>query len=172
MWILYLLVITIANVVTASFAPIQLGELLVPWGTVFIGATFILRDLCQEIYGRKIIYKLIVVAMVLSSVVSYLLGDSLSVVFASCVSFLISEITDTEIYTRLKLPIHLRVMYSGLVGGLLDSIVFVILGLSPIGSNALPWIAIPNAITGQVIVKSLMQLLGYFVIKNINIKIK
>ena len=172
MWILYLLVITIANVVTASFAPIQLGELLVPWGTVFIGATFILRDLCQEIYGRKIIYKLIVVAMVLSSVVSYLLGDSLSVVFASCVSFLISETTDTEIYTRLKLPIHLRVMYSGLVGGLLDSIVFVILGLSPIGSNALPWIAIPNAIAGQVIVKSLMQLLGCFVIKNINIKIK
>ena len=170
MWFLYLIVIITANVVTASFSPMQLGELLVPWGTVFIGATFILRDLCQEKYGRKIIYKLIVVAMGLSSVVSYLLGDSLSVVFASCVSFLISETTDTEIYTRVKLPMHLRVMYSGLVGGLLDSIVFVILGLSPIGSNMLPWSAVPNAIVGQVIVKSLMQLLGCFIIKNIKIK--
>ena len=167
MWFLYLIVIIIANVVTASFTPISWGGLLVPWGTVFIGVTFILRDLCQEKYGRFKIYVLISVAMILSSIVSFLLGDSLNVVLASCLSFALSETTDTEIYSRLKLPFHLRVLYSGIVGGLLDSVVFVIVGLSPIGANFLTWSAVPNAIVGQIIVKSIMQIIGCLILKSI-----
>lgn len=167
MWLLYLLVIIFANVITASLNPINLFGLLVPCGTIFIGLTFILRDLCQEKYGRKNIYKLIAVAMVLSAIVSYILGDSLNIVFASCISFLISETTDTEIYTRLKLPLHLRVLYSGLVGGLLDSAIFVILGLSPLGANFLTWNDVPSAIFGQIIFKTFMQLIGCMAIYKI-----
>lgn len=165
MWFLYLIVIIIANVVTASFPPISLGGLLVPCGTIFIGLTFILRDLCQEKYGRKKIYKLIALAMILSGIISYLLGDSLAVVLASCISFAISETTDTEIYTRLKLPFNLRVLYSGIVGGFLDSFIFVILGLSPIGANFLTWNIVPYAIAGQVLVKSIMQVIGCLILK-------
>ena len=165
MWFLYLFVIAFSNVITAALNPINFLGLIIPCGTIFIGATFVLRDLCQEKYGRNKIYKLIIIAMVLSSIVSYMLGDSLSIVFASCISFLISETTDTEIYTKLKLPIHMRVMYSGIVGGLLDSIVFVILGLSPIGIGALTWEAIPSAIFGQVLFKTVMQFIGCIIIK-------
>ena len=165
MWFIYLFTIIFSNIITASFNPLNILGLLVPCGSVFIGLTFILRDLCQEKYGRKNIYKLIVLAMIFSAIGSFILGDSLMVVFASCVSFLISESCDTEIYTRLKLPMHLRVMYSGIVGGFLDSVAFVILGLSPIGAGMLSWALVPSAICGQILFKVLMQFIGCLFIK-------
>jgi uncharacterized PurR-regulated membrane protein YhhQ (DUF165 family) len=166
--VFYLISIILANVITAAFAPLQFGVFIVPMGTLLIGATFIFRDLVQNKYGRKKTYGLIGVALILSAVVSYLLGDTLIIVLASAISFLIAETTDTEIYTRLKLPMSWRVFYSGLVGGLLDSVVFVIIGLSPFGANFLPWEAVPAAIIGQVLVKTLIQGLGALVLNQVH----
>jgi uncharacterized PurR-regulated membrane protein YhhQ (DUF165 family) len=161
MWIvLYLLSITAANILTASLAPLSLGALIVPAGSLLIGATFILRDFVQEAVGRRNTYITIAAAMVLSFITSYLLGDTLWIVFASAVTFLVSETTDTEIYSRLRLPMSLKVLYSGAVGGVVDSVLFVIIGLSPLGAGFLPWEAVGYAILGQVMVKLLMQGLG------------
>lgn len=165
--ILYLLSIVAANIITAKFAPIVLGDFIIPWGTLFIGATFILRDLTQNKLGRKKTYYVIFTALLLSGLCSYFLGDGLQVVTASLIAFLISETTDTEIYTRLKLKLEYRVLYSGLVGGLLDSTVFVIVGLSPIGAGFLTWDQVFAAIIGQVVIKSIMQFIGMIVIKTI-----
>ncbi|MEH7238863.1 VUT family protein [Bacillus sp. JJ1562] len=164
----YLLSIITANVVTAAFEPLKLGVFIVPMGTLLIGATFIFRDFVQNRYGRKLTYLFIGIALLLSAVVSYLLGDTLLIVFASAISFALAETTDTEIYTRLKLPMSLRVFYSGLVGGLLDSAVFVIIGLSPLGANMLPWEAVPAAIIGQVLVKTIIQGIGALILHQIN----
>lgn len=100
--LLYLISIVAANVVTAAMAPLQLGIFIVPMGTLLIGATFIFRDLVQNKYGRKKTYMFIGLALLLSAIVSSLLGDTLIVVMASAISFAIAETTDTEIYTRLK----------------------------------------------------------------------
>ncbi|MEH7388519.1 VUT family protein [Bacillus sp. JJ1521] len=164
----YLLSIVTANVITAAFAPFQLGVFIVPMGTFLIGATFIFRDLVQNKYGRKKTYFFIATALVLSAIVSFLLGDTMLIVIASAISFAIAETTDTEIYTRLNLPISWRVFYSGIVGGFFDSVVFVIIGLSPLGANFLPWEAVPAAILGQVIVKSIIQSIGALLINPIN----
>lgn len=158
--ILYLLSIVAANIITAKFAPLTLGIFIIPWGSFLIGATFILRDLAQNQIGRKKTYLVIGTALILSGLCSYSLGDGLQIAAASLIAFLISESTDTEIYTRLKLKMEYRVLYSGLVGGLLDSTVFVIIGLSPIGANFLSWEAVPAAIAGQVIIKTIMQIIG------------
>lgn len=166
--ILYLLSIILANVITAAFQPMTLGVFIVPMGTLLIGATFIFRDFVQNRYGRKLTYVFICIALLLSALVSFLLGDTLLIVFASAISFLLAETTDTEIYTRLKLPMSWRVFYSGLVGGLLDSAVFVIIGLSPLGANFLPWEAVPAAIIGQVLVKTIIQGIGAFILHQIN----
>lgn len=160
----YLVSIIAANVVTAAFAPLNLGAFIVPMGTLLIGATFIFRDLVQNKYGRKKTYLFIGVALILSALVSQLLGDTLLIVVASAISFAVAETTDTEIYSRLKLPMAWRVFYSGLVGGLLDSVIFVIIGLSPLGANFLPWEAVPFAIIGQVVVKTLIQAMGAVVL--------
>lgn len=162
--LLYLVSIVIANVVTAKFAPLVFGMFIIPMGTLFIGATFIFRDIVQNKYGRKKTYFIIFTALILSGIASYLLGDTLMIVAASALSFLISETADTEIYSRLKLPIAWRVFYSGLVGGFLDSVVFVIVGLSPIGANILPWAAIPGAIAGQIIAKTIVQMIGALIL--------
>ncbi len=163
----YLLSIVTANVVTAAFVPIAFGIFIIPMGSLFIGATFILRDLVQNKYGRKRTYVFITSALLLSALVSYLLGDTLIIVMASALSFAVAETTDTEIYSRLKLPMSWRVFYSGIVGGLLDSAIFVIIGLSPIGAGMLPWEAVPAAILGQVIVKTIIQGIGAMLINPI-----
>ncbi|MBU7316014.1 VUT family protein [Paenibacillus oleatilyticus] len=163
----YILAIVIANVVTASFEPLNMGILLIPWGTLFIGVTFILRDLVQNQYGRTTTYKVIILALAISAASSYLLGDTLWIVIASAIAFIVSETTDTEIYTRLRLPMPWRVFYSGVFGGLFDSVVFVIIGLSPWGANFIPWAAVPMAIVGQVIVKVILQSIGAGVISRI-----
>ncbi len=163
--LLYLAVIVFANIITAKFPPFEWGMFIIPYGTLFIGVTFILRDLVQNKYGRAKTYGIILLALVLSGISSNLLGDTLWIVFASALSFLISETTDTEIYTRLNLPITMRVLYSGIVGGILDSIVFVVIGLSPIGAGFLPWNLVGYAILGQIVFKILMQFAGVAVLK-------
>lgn len=161
----YLLSIVIANVVTARFAPLEIGMFIVPMGTFFVGATFIFRDLVQNKYGRGKTYIFIFIALLLSALVSFALGDTLMIVVASAISFVIAETADTEIYTRLKLPMVWRVFYSGIVGGFLDSVIFVIVGLSPLGAGFIPWEAVPAAIVGQVIVKTVLQMVGALILK-------
>lgn len=163
----YLLSIVTANVVTAAFAPLQLGMFIVPMGTLLIGATFIFRDLVQNKYGRAKTYLFIITALVLSAVVSFMLGDTLLIVVASALSFVVAETADTEIYTRLKLPMAWRVFYSGIVGGFLDSVIFVVIGLSPLGANFLPWEAVPFAILGQIIVKTIIQMFGALILNQV-----
>jgi queuosine precursor transporter len=166
--LLYLVSIVAANVVTAAFTPLIMGIFIVPMGTFLIGATFIFRDLVQNKYGRKKTYMFIGLALLISAVVSSILGDTLIIVLASAVTFAIAETTDTEIYSRLKLPMSLRVLYSGIVGGILDSAIFVVLGLSPLGANFLPWEAVPSAILGQVIVKTIIQGIAALIIHQTN----
>ncbi|WP_066298538.1 VUT family protein [Bacillus sp. FJAT-29937] len=163
--VIYLFAIVLANVVTAKFAPLAVGIFLIPMGSFLIGATFIFRDLVQNKYGRTKTYLFICLALILSAISSYLLGDTLWIVFASALSFAVSETTDTEIYSRLNLPMHFRVLYSGVIGGILDSAIFVVVGLSPIGANILPWNMIWMAILGQIVVKVIMQFLGVMVLQ-------
>jgi uncharacterized PurR-regulated membrane protein YhhQ (DUF165 family) len=163
----YLISIVTANVVTAAFAPLQFGVFIVPMGTLLIGATFIFRDLVQNKYGRAKTYIFIFVALALSAIASFILEDTLLIVAASAISFVVAETADTEIYTRLKLPMAWRVFYSGIVGGLLDSVIFVVIGLSPLGANFLPWEAVPAAIVGQIIVKTVIQMIGALILNQV-----
>lgn len=163
----YLISIVTANVVTAAFAPLQFGVFIVPMGTLLIGATFIFRDLVQNKYGRTKTYIFIFVALAFSALASFILGDTLLIVAASAISFIVAETADTEIYTRLKLPMAWRVFYSGIVGGFLDSVIFVVVGLSPLGANFLPWEAVPAAIVGQIIVKTVIQMIGALILNQV-----
>ncbi|CAH0290102.1 hypothetical protein SRABI96_04237 [Peribacillus sp. Bi96] len=170
--LLYLVSIVTANVVTAAFAPLHLGVFIIPMGTLLIGGTFIFRDLVQNKFGRTKTYLCIVTALILSACVSFLLGDTLLIVFASALSFVVAETADTEIYTRLKLPMSWRVFYSGIVGGFFDSVIFVVIGLSPLGANILPWEAVPAAVIGQIIVKTVIQSIGAVLLGRINVELE
>ncbi|MEI3598151.1 MULTISPECIES: VUT family protein [Oceanobacillus] len=167
---IYLLSIILANVITARFAPLELGPLIIPYGTLLIGLTLVMRDMVQNRFGRLRTYLLIGLALLLSALSSYLIGDPLWVVFASTLSFIISETADTEIYTRFKLPFVKRVMYSGIVAGFLDSAIFVIIGIGPLGLEFVPWNLVPYAILGQWVAKVVMQLVVAGGIRKVVIK--
>jgi uncharacterized PurR-regulated membrane protein YhhQ (DUF165 family) len=159
MRLLYLLIIAIANVLTAKFSQFVLldGRLIIPVGSVFVGATFLLRDFVQLRHGRKKTYAVIFIAIIVSAIVSVMLGDTAHIALASAVAFLVSETIDTEIFSRLRRSLSARMMISGIVGGLADSLIFVLIGLSPIGSEVVEWNAIPYAVAGQVVVKVIVQ---------------
>lgn len=167
---LYLLLIASANLLTAKFAPLVLadGALIVPVGSLFAGAVFVLRDLVQMKHGRQKTYITIMLASALSAVLSLILGDTAHVAAASVWAFLVSEAVDTEIFTRLQKTLLARVLLSGIVGGCLDSALFVILGLSPMGANMIPWEAVPSAVLGQMLVKVGVQLTAatYLLLRN------
>lgn len=162
--ILYILAIVIANFVTAYFAPLVIGMFIVPWGTVFIGLTFVFRDLVQLQLGRRKTYYVIALGLGISVVTSIFYGDMLFITMASALSFIFSEITDTEIFTRFKLRFYHRIMLSGVVGGFVDSIIFIIIGLSPLFTGILTWQEVPYAMLGQFTFKTLMQLVTLGVI--------
>lgn len=154
---LYLLTIAAANVITAACAPLTLFGLIIPAGSVFVGLTFLMRDLVQMKHGAKNTTWAILMAAGFSAGFSVGLGDTAHVAAASIVAFLVSELVDTLIYTMLRSSFYKRVVMSGVVGGLIDSGIFVVLGLSPIGMGALTWEQVPFAILGQSLVKALMQ---------------
>src|SRR5690625_7612464 len=116
--VIYLLSIVLANVVTARFAPFELGPLIIPYGTLFIGLTLVLRDMVQNRFGRLRTYILIGIALILSALSSYLLGDELWVVFASTLSFIISESADKKIYKHFKIIFVNIVLYYVIIDGL------------------------------------------------------
>ena len=159
---LYLTIIAVSNVITAMFPPFSLfnGLVIIPTGSVFVGVTFLLRDFVQIRYGKRITYAAIFAASLISAAISWAVGDTMYIAIASVAAFLVSESLDTEIFSRLKKPFACRVALSGIAGGIADSMVFVVLGLSPIGAAILPWAQVPYAILGQAIAKAVVQPIG------------
>lgn len=164
---IYVLIIVVANIITAMFPPIMISNLIIPCGSFLVGITFFMRDFIQLKVGKVNVYKLIVLSAGISGLVSICMGDVWIVALASVISFFVSEALDTELFTRLKLSLKKRIMISGLVGGTLDSAIFVVIALSPIGTNILPWESVPYAILGQTLVKCVMQFLALPVINKL-----
>lgn len=165
---LYLLTIAVANILTAKFRPFILfdGLLIIPVGSLLIGATFMLRDVVQVKHGKRKTYCTILVALILSAALSAALGDTIHIAMASAAAFFVSESIDTEIFTRLRRSFASRVLWSGLVGGAVDSAIFVIFGLSPIGAYALTWDQVPFAIAGQTAVKAVVQIVSVIIARS------
>lgn len=162
MRLLYLLIIFASNILTAKFNPFIFldGLLIVPVGSVFVGVTLVLRDFVQLKHGKWKTYTTIFVAILMSAIMSAILGDTAHIAAASAVSFFVSEAIDTEIFSRLRKSFAVRLMVSGTIGGTIDSTLFVIVGLSPIGANMLLWNQVPYAIIGQAVSKAVVQVVA------------
>lgn len=158
---LYLLLIAVSNILTAKYSPFVFcnGLLIVPVGSVFVGVTFVLRDFVQLKHGKRKTYATIFMAIFISAISSVILGDTAHIAAASAISFFVSEAIDTEIFSRLKKSFATRLMVSGTIGGIVDSALFVIIGISPIGANMLQWSQVPNAVFGQMLAKAVVQVI-------------
>ena len=102
--------------------PVGFG-LYAPSGVLWVGFALVARDLVQFFLGRKFA----VGAILIGAALSYVVAPSLAL--ASCVAFLLSETADFGVYTPLigRGKIVLAVFASGLVGIVVDSVVFLTL---------------------------------------------
>jgi uncharacterized PurR-regulated membrane protein YhhQ (DUF165 family) len=150
----YVATIIAANWVTAKYPPWFVGGVAITAGTWLIGPAFVLRDVVQLAYNRRTAYLLIVVALAANFAMSRHYADLAWITFASTCAFAISAVVDTEAFTRLRARLPQRVAVSGIGAGLLDSIVFVVVGLSPLTTGIVAWGDVWRVVVAQVIVKS------------------
>jgi uncharacterized PurR-regulated membrane protein YhhQ (DUF165 family) len=100
--------------------PVGFG-LSAPSGVLMIGIALVLRDLVQ----RRLGVHAAALAILIGSVISAALAPP-SLVIASAAAFFISEFVDLGVYTPLsRRSFLLAVLASGLVGLVVDSIVFL-----------------------------------------------
>jgi len=154
---LYIASIVAANVLTAHTAPLILGAFIVTSGTWFIALTFPLRDAVQIHTTKAFSYVAIAVALGASALTSWRLGDTLWITGASALAFAVSETLDTEVFTRLRGNLPKRVLISGLVSVPADSILFAVVGLSPLGVGFVPYGNLWRVVVAQIVAKSIVQ---------------
>lgn len=120
-------------------------SLLAPSGVLMIGFALVLRDLVQRRLGTTIA----AVAIFAGAALSALLAPP-ALVIASAAAFLLSELADLVVYTPLaRRRLVTAVVASGMVGLVIDSIVFL-------------WLAFGSLdfLAGQVVGKAWMVLLS------------
>lgn len=123
--------------------PVGFG-LLAPSGSFAAGATFVARDVVQRVAGRR----WAVGAIVAGTVLSVLVSPRLAV--ASGSAFLFSELVDFAVYTPLQEHrFVLAVVLSGIVGSVVDSVIFLSLAGIPLG------VALPGLLLAKVWVQLL-----------------
>lgn len=172
--IIYILLIVIANLLTANIEPLNISLFIIPCGTLFIGFTFIVRDILQKKVGHKKIYLYIFLAMLINFLMSIINKDLFYITLASMLAFIFSETIDTEIYTKFKNKCFGdRIILSGIFSSFIDSIIFVVIGLSPLTTNILSWNLIFYTIIGQYLFKLIIQIIVGIIykIKNKNLKL-
>lgn len=120
--VLYIAAIVGANAAVMAFGLIPIGPLLVPAGTFLAGLTFGLRDLLQRDKGKV----WTVGAILIGAGLSALLSPQLAV--ASGAAFLLSELLDLAVYSRLlRRGWTVAVVGSNVIGGLADTALFLLL---------------------------------------------
>lgn len=98
-----------------------LPSIMAPSGVLMIGLALVLRDLVQ----RRLGVKWVLLAIAIGAALSAMLAPG-ALVLASSAAFLLSELADFAVYTPLqRRRLVLAVFASGIVGLVIDSIVFL-----------------------------------------------
>lgn len=91
-----------------------------PSGVVLVGLALVLRDFVQERFNKRIT----LISILIASVISWFVNPA--VAFASASAFLVSEIADFVIYTKIRNRSKtLAIATSSIIGGVIDSFLFL-----------------------------------------------
>lgn len=139
----FLACILAANYATTRWGMVPVGfGLMATAGTYFAGATFVLRDLIQDLTGRRVVLVLIMWGAALSFAVS-----APFIAIASAVAFGLSELADLAIYQPLRRRGYIRAaVASNVVGSFVDTVVFLTIAGFPL------WESLPGQMVGKLMV--------------------
>ena len=143
-WLMFVATVLVANWAVERYGIINVGfGLMAPAAVFVVGVAFTLRDIVHRTLGRWWAVAAIVVGCALSFIVSPTFA------LASAAAFGASELVDLGIFELLQERFVLAVAASNVVGLVVDSIVFLLIGF---GSLEFFW--------GQAIGKAWMTLLA------------
>lgn len=138
----YVAAVVAANWLTARFGfwPVGFG-LATTAGTYAAGAALLARDFLQDVAGRCAVLAAIGIGAALSVWLS-----TPHLALASGVAFLVAEVADMAVYTPLRRKGWARaVLASNVVGGVLDTVVFLTLAGFPLAA------AMPGQLVGKIV---------------------
>lgn len=84
-----------------------------------VGGIYVIRDLTQRAIGHKVIF-----AMILAAILSYVLADK-QIALASLTAFGVGELVDWAIYTYTRKPMSQRILLSASISSPVDSAIFL-----------------------------------------------
>lgn len=135
----YLGSVLAANWLIEQFGIVPVGfGLMAPAGVFVVGPALVLRDGVQYLWGKPIA----LATLAVGAVVSYLIASP-AIATASAVAFAVSEFTDFVLFTWLAPRWTRAVLFGGIAGALLDSILFLWIAF---GSLSL----LPGQVLGKV----------------------
>ncbi|MDD3267286.1 MAG: VUT family protein [Burkholderiales bacterium] len=121
-----------------------------PSGVLFAGLAFVFRDILQRLTNIRIA----IIAVIIGTILNYILVDGI-IAIAGATAYLISETTDTIIYSLLqKYNLILAILISALFGLVIDTLVFLQMAFHSL-----------DYADGQIIGKLWMVLLSIPIIK-------
>lgn len=130
----YIGLIVAVNYVFAHTVPIETPLGMLPPATFIVGMVFVVRDFVQRQIGHWVI-----LPMLMGCALSYLMASPV-VATASLTAFLLAELSDWGIYTALKTEFHRRVLFSSMLGVLVDTCVFLpMVGFFSWGAVLMMW---------------------------------
>lgn len=156
----FVVCIALANYTTAHYAPWHVVGLIITAGTWFAAATFILRDVAQVAFGRVASYALIGAALAVDVIASKWIGDLAWITAASALAFACSETIDAEVFTRYRSDIGRRMFGSGVLAAIADSLIFCIVGLSPLTTGFVAWGDLWRVVLAQLVAKAIIVTIG------------
>lgn len=121
---IYIATIVTSNLLMVWLPMIEVLGTMIPPAIILFGFVFVLRDFAQRVLGHYVL-----VPMAVAAVLTFLLAGP-AIAGASLTAFLISEIVDWVIFSRLNRPFSQRVALSSFLGVLADTFVFfAVLGI-------------------------------------------
>lgn len=117
----YMLTVVAANWAITRYGIVPVGwGLSAPAGVYFVGLALVLRDLVQWALGKRVM----LAALAVGAVLSFTVADP-HVAAASAAAFTVSELVDFVLFTWIAPRWTWAVLTGGLMGALLDSVVFL-----------------------------------------------
>jgi uncharacterized PurR-regulated membrane protein YhhQ (DUF165 family) len=117
----YVATIPAANIALHRYGVVSVGFGLQAPAAVFLaGPALVLRDAVQWMLGRRVA----IAALIVGIILSFLVADP-AVALASAVAFGVSEAADMAVFSRLSPRWVRAVLAGGVVGILLDSLLFL-----------------------------------------------
>ena len=115
----YIVTIVLINIGFVYVPLIPFYDTMYPPMSLIVGFVFVFRDFAQNEIGHKVVF-----AMILGALLSYVMANPY-VAIASLVAFAVSEAFDWGIYSFTKKPFRERILISSLVSTPIDSALFL-----------------------------------------------